>query len=91
VANIDEHDHHGLDVFQPAAHDTYFFIFFEQSVISVDLKPDVALCLFFDSLQQFFLFFLDVRHHLVHKNKFAFNFALGVVELGWFFFDRISD
>ena len=51
MADVDEHDHHCLDVFKSAAHDAYFFIFFEEAVVPVDLEPDIALGLFFYSLQ----------------------------------------
>ena len=51
MTDVDQHDYHCLDIFESATHDAYFFIFFEEAVIPVDLEPDIALGLFLNSLQ----------------------------------------
>ena len=51
MTDVYQHDYHCLDVFKAAAHDAYFFIFFEEAIVPVDLEPDIALSLFLDSLQ----------------------------------------
>ena len=81
MTNVDEHHYHSLHILKSSTHDAYFLVFLEQSVVSINLKPDTTLCFFLHFLQYFFLLPLDVRNHLINKNKFALYLTFRIVQL----------
>ena len=91
MADVDQHNHHCLYILESAAHDADFFIFFEQTVVPVQLETEATFSFLLYFLHEFLFPFFDEGHKLISENEFALDFTFGIIQLRGFLFYGVCD